>query len=539
MNELVIHPGATEIGRIALSIAVGMAAGYLLFRRYQVHLAEAEVKARRAQEESDARLRAIIEAVEVSLWEWNPETGGVLLDENWNRVRGLPADTPRSNSLDEWLGTLHSEDRPRVTAALQAHLSDPTVRYDVEYRVRDGLGRWLWINSRGRLVSWDENRRPLRMIGIIQDVTRRRELEEQVRENADQLRNILDTAPDGIVVIDATGRIESFNHAAEEMFGCPAAEALGRSITTLMAPDRPQYDNGALMDYLATGRAGLIGRGREVRALRADGTILPLQITVSEHRVRDARKFTGILRDVSDQRLIEQLARQRQDLETLLHVASHDLREPLRSIASFSQILRDRYSDRLDAKGADFLTRVVRAADRMRQLIEDVVTLSRARHGDAELERVEGRAVVDAALASLEGQVRASRAKIEIARDLPVLLADRRWTIQAVYNLVANALKFTRNGEPPQIRISGFTAPGETGLVIADRGPGIPRSSEDRIFQLFQRAVGREVEGTGAGLAIVRRVAERHRGRTWVEARAGGGSEFYLTFAERSGAEAA
>lgn len=528
-----------EVATTALSIAVGITAGYLLFRQYHAHLADTGIEAQRALQDSEARLRAIIEAVEVSCWEWNLQTDTPLLDENWNRIIGLPASTPLPRNLDEWLATLHPEDQPQVTAMMSSHLADPTVPNEVEYRVQGGQERWIWINSRGRLVAWDEDHRPLRMIGIIQDVTHRRELEAQVRQNADQLRNIVETAPDGIVVIDASGRIESFNHAAEEMFGCPAAEALGRNITTLMAPDRPHYDNGALMDYLATGHAGLIGRGREVRALRADGTILPLQITVSEHRVGDARKFTGILRDVSDQRRIEQLARQRQDLETLLHVASHDLREPLRSIESFSQILRDRYSDRLDAKGADFLTRVVRAADRMRRLIEDVVTLSRAQHGGAEPERVEVRAVVDAALASLEGQIHASRAKIEIAEDLPILLADRRWTIQAVYNLVANALKFTRNGEPPQIRISGFKAPGETGLVIADRGPGIPRSCEDRIFQLFQRAVGREVEGTGAGLAIVRRVAERHGGRTWVLPRAGGGSEFYLTFADQSREETA
>ena len=116
----------------------------------------------------------------------------------------------------------------------------------------------------------------------------------------------------------------------------------------------------------------------------------------------------------------------------------------------------------------------------------------------------------------------------------PRLTVNRTWATQGIYNLLVNALKFRRDGQPPDIEVDGYSAPGEErtpiGIVVRDRGPGVSPEHAERIFQLFQRAVGREIEGTGAGLAIVRQVAERHGGRAWVEPREGGGSQFILTF---------
>ena len=123
-----------------------------------------------------------------------------------------------------------------------------------------------------------------------------------------------------------------------------------------------------------------------------------------------------------------------------------------------------------------------------------------------------------------------SHATIQVADPLPRVCADRIWVTQAVYNLVVNALKFTRPGEPPHIDIAGYRLDGQIGLVVRDRGPGVAPEHAERIFGLFQRAVGREIEGTGAGLAIVRAIAERHGGRAWVQPRDGGGAEFVVTF---------
>lgn len=230
------------------------------------------------------------------------------------------------------------------------------------------------------------------------------------------------------------------------------------------------------------------------------------------------------------------LSRANQDLETLLHVISHDLKEPLRAIENFTQLLWERQRERLDPKGQDFLQRVLRAGERMRRLLGDILQLSRVRKMDSPSEEVRGEAVVREALARLDGRIRETGASVKVGREFPRLLVEKTWATEAVYNLLSNALKFTQNGEAPEVEIAPYrpreNEPSGVGIAVLDRGPGVPADQADKIFELFQRGVGREVEGTGAGLAIVREVAEKHGGRAWVRSREGGGSEFVITFAQ-------
>jgi signal transduction histidine kinase len=222
------------------------------------------------------------------------------------------------------------------------------------------------------------------------------------------------------------------------------------------------------------------------------------------------------------------------DLETLLYVTSHDLREPLRAIENFSRIVHDRYKDRLDEKGQDFLRRVIQGAQRLNRLLDDILVLSRSQRIGPPAEVVDGEVIVLEALKRLEAKINTTNAQIRVAKNFDGLRVDRIWATQAIYNLIANALKFSRDGDTPEIEIEPYRPNGSNsnvaGITVRDRGPGVPQEHAERIFQLFQRAVGREVEGTGAGLAIVRQIAERHGGNAWVESREGGGSEFIITF---------
>jgi signal transduction histidine kinase len=147
---------------------------------------------------------------------------------------------------------------------------------------------------------------------------------------------------------------------------------------------------------------------------------------------------------------------------------------------------------------------------------------------------VDVKAIVEEAVKRLEEKIKATKARVHIADGFNGLPVDKMWVTQAVYNLIGNALKFTRNGEAPDIEVLPFEPePSRSdlvGIIVRDRGPGVAPEHAERIFQLFQRAVGREVEGTGAGLAIVRQIAERHGGSAWVRPREGGGAEFTITF---------
>jgi signal transduction histidine kinase len=149
-------------------------------------------------------------------------------------------------------------------------------------------------------------------------------------------------------------------------------------------------------------------------------------------------------------------------------------------------------------------------------------------------EEVKAAEVVADALRQLGPRLRETGARVKVADDLPLLRADRRWAVQAVYNLMSNALKFTNPGKPPEVEVAAYQPaagePAGQGIVVRDRGLGVAPEHAKRIFEMFQRAVGQEVEGTGAGLAIVRQVAERHGCTAWVRPRDGGGSEFIITF---------
>lgn len=231
-------------------------------------------------------------------------------------------------------------------------------------------------------------------------------------------------------------------------------------------------------------------------------------------------------------RVEEEIRAKNKELETLLHVISHDLRQPLQNIVTFSQIVQEQYAGGLDQEGQDFLRRVMRGCMRIRSQIDDLLTLSRARRIDSVREEVRGEAIVKGAMAQIEDQIRQAGATVRVVGDLPRLRADKTWATHAVYNLIANALKFTRPGHAPEVEIAPYHPgkAGPPGLVVRDRGPGVSPEHAERIFQLFQRAVGREIEGTGAGLAIVKTVAERHGGRVWVQPRDGGGAEFIIVF---------
>ena len=252
-----------------------------------------------------------------------------------------------------------------------------------------------------------------------------------------------------------------------------------------------------------------------------------------------SRLNAGLHREIAERsKARAEISAKNRDLETLLYVTSHDLREPLRAIENFSRIVNDRYRDRLDEKGQDFLRRVIQGSQRLTQLLDDILMLSRSQRMGVPAEAVAGETIVQEALKRLEGKVSVTNAQVHVAPEFGGLRVDKTWATQAVYNLIANALKFTRDGGVPDVEVSPYR-PDESnsetiGITVRDRGPGVAPEHAERIFQLFQRAVGREIEGTGAGLAIVRQIAERHGGNAWVQPRDGGGSEFIITFSKNN-----
>ncbi len=373
------------------------------------------------------------------------------------------------------------------------------------------------------------------------ELKRREHAERELASAEHAYRQMLDALPDMVLVKGLGSNIVWANKAFCDYCGLTVWELMGT--TTEAFRDEPEYEQRVLeqdAQVFATGEAVDIPAEP---ALRYDGQMRLFHTIKAPIRDTDGRVIlsVGLSRDVTRQRRQEeqlrdanvQLEQRARELETLLYVASHDMREPLRAIRNFATLVNQRYTQRLDEQGEEFLERIAAGAERMDALIEDVLTLSRAQRMEDPDALINGRDIVDEALRSLRDRMEETGAVVRIADDLPPLRVNRLWAVQAIYNLTANSLKFTRPGEAPQIDITAWRGDdGETGLAVADRGPGVKPEQVERIFTLFQRGVGREIEGTGAGLAIVSQVAQQHGGRAWVRNRPDGGAQFIITFGQ-------
>jgi PAS domain S-box-containing protein len=373
---------------------------------------------------------------------------------------------------------------------------------------------------------------------VFRDITEQNAAAEALRHSEEQARQIIETAFDPFISIDSMGRVTDWNSQAAKTFGWGRDEAIGKILADLVVPPQHREDHvRGIQKYLETGEGPVLNSRIEISALHRDGHEFPVELTIWPVRTGDEISFHAFVHDITRRRKNEEEIRSKnQDLETLLYVTSHDLREPLRAIENFSRIVSERYADKLDAKGQDFLQRVVRGAQRLDRLIEDVLMLSRVQRTAQPVDDVAAGEIVEDVLHHLETRIRETEAVVQVDEGLPKIRADRRWATQAVQNLVSNALKYAAEGQAPDVQIGTFQGPEGVGLVVRDRGMGVPADCAERIFQLFQRAVSRNIEGTGAGLAIVKRVAERHGGKAWVRPREGGGSEFIITFGSSNSA---
>ncbi len=253
----------------------------------------------------------------------------------------------------------------------------------------------------------------------------------------------------------------------------------------------------------------------------------------AEDRTREGERVDREVRRGADQELREtadDLIRINSELETFTYSVSHDLKEPLRTLEAFSQFLLEDYGDKLDAEGKDYLTRLAQASGRMKHLIEDLLTISRAGRQAEPAEPVAVEGVIADIVEGMRVTVHERHATVDVPADLPEVLGDPRRIGQIFGNLISNGIKFNR-GAAPRVEIGALlNDAGETVFFVRDNGIGIEPRYHEKIFGVFQRLHRREeFEGTGAGLAIVKRAVEALGGRIWVESNPGEGTTFLFT----------
>ncbi len=409
------------------------------------------------------------------------------------------------------------------------------VRLEKRYLRKDRSVVWVAF---ALAVERDAAGKPLYEIAVYDDITAQRDAEARLRESETRFRQTFEYAEDGIAHVGLDGRFLLVNRRLWEMLGYSEAELLGRSVKEISHPE----DRDLTDAERARVHEGELDSTRfEKRYLRKDGSVVWVDLAVAltrdphGHPQYEIAVFNDITErkraDAALKEAHEELKRSNSELEQFAYVASHDLQEPLRMVASYTQLVMRRYGDKLDKDAHEFMHYVVDGAARMKQLIEDLLAYSRVGTRQRDFKPIEVEAALKRALANLKAAIEETGAAV--TRDpLPTVKGDEVQLPQLFQNLIGNALKF-RSAGVPRIHIEAKESPSEWQLTVRDNGIGIEPQYFERIFMLFQRLHTKgDYPGTGIGLAICKKVIERHGGRIWVESKIGEGSAFHFTLAK-------
>ena len=448
------------------------------------------------------------------------------------RVLGYPPAAVVGRNVLEFV---HPDQRRNITESLKvADHRDGDLH---EFSCLRNDGSWTLVDARGKVVDGPDGV-PAHVVQA-RDISERRAISDALRQSEERFRRLYEQAPIGISISRA-GTFLDINPALVKMLALDdKAEACGRSSQDFVAlPDRADLQNPAT----GSRRDGPVPSEHDAVGRRKNGTEFPLHLVMAEVTLSDGPAAVGFLTDITDRRRaeeelarnVEELRRSNAELQQFAYVASHDLQEPLRNISAFAQLLGRRYKGRLDSDADEFIHYMVEGAERMQMLIDDLLAYSRVgTHGrpfePTDLEQV---------LAAVEGNfrtlIRESGAVLTHDR-LPVVSADFSQMTQLFQNLVGNAMKF-RGKDAPRVHVGVRSTGGVHEFRVSDNGIGIGAEHFARIFVIFQRLHGpSEYPGTGIGLAICKRIVERHGGRIWVEAEPGKGATFRFTLPEAVG----
>jgi PAS domain S-box-containing protein len=347
-------------------------------------------------------------------------------------------------------------------------------------------------------------------------------------EDRGRLAAIVESSDDAIIGKSLDGTITSWNRGAQQLYGYTADEAVGRSISMLVPPDHPD-EVPFILEQIRRGEK--VDHYQTVRMSR-EGRLIDVSLTVSPIRNAAGQVIgaSSVARDISEQkRILAALEETNAELEAFAYSVSHDLKAPLRSMRGFAQALLEDYGDRLDPEGQEYAGRIMAAADRLHGMIQDLLAYSRVSRTSLELRPVRLGQVVAEALEQMETFLREQDAGVTVEEPLPDVLGHAPTLVQVAANLLSNAAKFVPEGRRPRVRVWAEAGSGKVRLWVEDNGIGIPVEYQQQVFRVFERLHGDEsYPGTGIGLAIVRKGAERMEGRAGVESKTGCGSRFWV-----------
>jgi PAS domain S-box-containing protein len=388
------------------------------------------------------------------------------------------------------------------------------------------------------MLSPLESAEGILVTAAIRDISVRKAAERHLAQAEGRYRGLLEAAPDAMVVVNQGGEIVLLNLQAEKQFGYRRDELLGQKVKNIIPEG---FAERLIADGLRSAEDALaqqIGTGIELQGLRKDGSEFPIEIMLSPLESAEGILVTAAVRNITTRKKaealllqkVDELNRSNEELEQFANIASHDLQEPLRMIASYTQLLARRYKGKLDSDADEFIAFAVDGVTRMQRLIQGLLAYSRIGTKGKDLRDTSSEDVLQQALMNLRGSIEECGALVT-HDPLPVVLADEMQLTQLFQNLVGNAIKYQSPGVP-RVHIAAAKNGVKWTFAVQDNGLGIDSQYFERIFGMFQRLHKREeFAGTGIGLAICKKIVERHGGSISVESQTGQGSTFRFDLA--------
>lgn len=523
-----------------------------LENRLQKHLLEQtrdnlEDRVKKRTEElkqMNERFSLATRAAHLGVWDWDLQKNELVWDDRMYELYGVKREA-FAGAYEAWLQGVHPDDR-----AFSDEISRQARRgerpYDTEFRVVWPNNSIHYLKAYGQIVR-GENGQAIRMTGINYDITERKQMVEALAAQEREFRTLAENSPDNIIRYDVNYRAIYVNPTLEKTLGSPVSEILGTTPIEAALIDEPEKYQAKIANVFKTGIDDeldivLPDRGEGVRyhnirfvAERgADGAVTGVQaigrdVTERKQAEEEIQKMNQEL----EKRVIErtsQLEAANKELEAFAYSVSHDLRAPLRHIDGFLELLQKRATGALDERSQHYMDTISDAAKRMGSLIDDLLAFSRMGRCEMAQQPVELSVLVQEVIQEYELETQDRLIQWRIA-DLPTVTGDLAMLRAVFANLIANALKFTRQRQPAKIEIGCLPKQNaETIIFIRDNGAGFDMAYADKLFGVFQRLHRvDEFEGSGIGLANVRRIINRHGGRTWAEGQVDQGAAFYFS----------
>ena len=494
-----------------------------------------EVRNELARTRLQLQLQQALEGGNVGMWDWNIATDEITVSQELMLQLGEDPAEPWS-SLDDWKRHLHPDDIDAATQKTWDYIEGRTEDYESSFRLKHANGEYLWILSRGKLFR-DENGNPGRFIGVHVDVTELREAEEALASSEAKFRGIFNQTFQFIGLMTLDGTLIDANRASLAAAGIDPEDVLNKPFWETAWWSHSVELQKRLQQAVKKASCGEFDRF-EATHPTPDGELIVVDFSLKpiKNEEGDVVFLIPEGRDVTEIKKFEQqlkarteeLEQSNQELQQFAYVASHDLQEPLRTIVGFCQLLEMEYGESVDDAGKMYLETIVDGGKRMQRLISDLLEYSRVGRKGNPRELTSLRQPVDEALALLHSRIQESGATIKI-EPLPDAWIDHAQMIRVFQNLIGNAIKY-RGEKDPEIRIWCRDASDLCKIYVSDNGIGIANEFFDQVFIIFKRLHTRdEYPGTGIGLAICKRIVERHGGSMRLISDRSEGSTFEFT----------